>query len=131
MKALKYSFPPLLAILLGGAALADNYTDPARPTLSPITTLSNAQKRISFTPYPSGDVFDMLRTDSLGSGWSSDLSGSFSGLVWTGVGGNSNRFYALQVTPLSSNALLSATVLSKLAYGPTPDLLDRLATSGP
>ena len=37
-------------------------------------------------------------------------------------------FVRLQVTPMSSNALLTAIVLNRLAYGPTPDELERVLT---
>jgi uncharacterized protein (DUF1800 family) len=39
------------------------------------------------------------------------------------------QFVRLQVTPLSSNALLTAIVLNRLAYGPTPDELERVWTA--
>lgn len=41
------------------------------------------------------------------------------------------RFYQLQIQSLSSNALLSANVLNRLAYGPSPDDLDAINVSGP
>ena len=40
-------------------------------------------------------------------------------------------FARLQVTPMSSNALLTAIVLNRLAYGPTPDELERVTAIGP
>lgn len=73
----------------------------------------------------------MLRKSTPTADWSEDASGSFSNLTWTAPLGPGNVFHQLEITPLSSNALLTATVLSKLAYGPTPDLLDRLALIGP
>jgi uncharacterized protein (DUF1800 family) len=39
-------------------------------------------------------------------------------------------FVRLQVTPMSSNALLTATALNRLAYGPTPDEITRVTTMG-
>src|SRR5437870_4211573 len=131
MKAIGNPFSWLVAFALTLASIrADNLTDPTPPTLS-AGSVSNAQKRLSFTPYPSADEFRMLRSDQLGRGWLEDSSGIFSNLTWTAPAGESNVFHRLQVQPLSSNALLSATVLSKLAYGPTPDLLDRLGRIGP
>ena len=35
------------------------------------------------------------------------------------------------MTPLSGNALLTAGALNRLAYGPTPDELERVASMGP
>lgn len=40
-------------------------------------------------------------------------------------------FYRVAVTPLPSTNVLAGTVLSRLAYGPTPDLLERLSAEGP
>jgi uncharacterized protein (DUF1800 family) len=48
----------------------------------------------------------------------------------TNAGGPSG-FYKLGVAPLSSNAVLTASVLNRLAYGPTPDELERVASIGP
>ncbi len=42
-----------------------------------------------------------------------------------------SAFYQAQITPMSSNALLSAIVLNRLAYGPTPNDLAWTATNGP
>ena len=73
----------------------------------------------------------MLGNSALGDPWVEDTSGVFSNLTWTSALNPGNAFHRLEVTSLSSNALLSSTVLSKLTYGPTPDLLDRLALIGP
>ncbi|MSU60112.1 MAG: DUF1800 family protein [Pedosphaera sp.] len=40
-------------------------------------------------------------------------------------------FYRVGVTPLSNNAVLVGTVLNRLAYGPTPDELERVTAIGP
>ncbi len=40
-------------------------------------------------------------------------------------------FYGLSVTPLNSNAVLTANVLNRLAYGSTPDELERVTSTGP
>ena len=104
-------------------AIADDYTDPPAPALG-ISALSNGQQRITFPAYPSMDVLRMLGKGSILEPWLEDLSGVFSNCAWTAAG--SNAFHRLEVTPLSSNAVLTATALNKLAYGPTPTLLDRL-----
>src|SRR5437879_3965500 len=48
-----------------------------------------------------------------------------------------NSFYRLEVVPMdtsglpqSTNSLLTSTVLNRLAYGPTPDELERVTTIG-
>ncbi|TAL07371.1 MAG: hypothetical protein EPO07_00290, partial [Verrucomicrobia bacterium] len=40
-------------------------------------------------------------------------------------------FYRVGITPLSSNAVLAGHVLNRLAYGPTPDELERVNAIGP
>ena len=116
--------------LAAAPAVADNFTDPPAPALGP-NTLSNGQRRVTFGPYPSGDIFRMLRKSDLNNSWTMDSNGTFSNLTWTVTPPAGNAFHQLEVTPLTSNQLLTATVLSKLAYGPTPELLDRLAIIGP
>src|SRR5213075_265737 len=41
------------------------------------------------------------------------------------------RFYRIGATGMSSNDLLTANVLNRLAYGPTPDELERVRAIGP
>src|SRR6266487_2216703 len=108
---------------LGLPAIADDYTDPPAPLLG-ISALSNGQKRVTFPAYPSADLLRMLGKGSILDAWLEDLSGVFSNCTWTAAG--SNAFHRLEVTPLGSNAVLTATALNKLAYGPTPTLIDRL-----
>src|SRR5689334_9797606 len=114
------------------ARAADPFADPPPPALGILSDAPGSQ-RIVFGPYPAADQFRLWSASDLGLGtpWSLDLSGSFSNLTWTGPIGPGASFRRLEVTPLSSNAVLTATVLNRLAYGPTPDLLDRLASIGP
>src|SRR5688572_24048654 len=128
MKLVLFPASVLLAFLF--STLADDYTDPPPPRLS-AEAVTNGQRHVTFTPYPSAEQFRMLKTDSLGLPWLEDLSGSFSGHSWTAPDGPGNSFYRLQVEPLSSNDVLIATVANRLCYGPTPELLDRLRTIGP
>ncbi len=41
-----------------------------------------------------------------------------------------NQFFSLEIGQMSSNALLTANVLNRMAYGPTPDELERVTTIG-
>lgn len=123
---------PLLALIafLDFSAIADDYSDPPPPIITG-TAISNAQRRVTFAPYPSAERFKMLKTDALGLPWLEDLSGSFSGHTWTAPDSPGNGFYRLQVDPLSGNDVLIATIVNRLCYGPTPELLDRLRATGP
>lgn len=105
------------------AQAADVYSSPPAPVLG--QTLSNGQKRITFAPYPAADVVRMLKTTNFTEGWSVDGGGIFSNATWSAPA-LPNVFHQLEVTPLTSNAVLAASALSKVGYGPTPDLLDRL-----
>jgi hypothetical protein len=60
-----------------------------------------------------------------------DNAGALVGPTLTPTNLEPSRIYMVSVTPLSSNALLAATVLNRLIYGPTPDELDHIATIGP
>jgi len=53
------------------------------------------------------------------------------GYSWRVTNSLVNQFYALTVAQMSSNQLLTANALNRLAYGPTPDELQRVATIGP
>lgn len=122
----------LAALMAGlGSASPDDFSSPPAPVLHAPGFTNGQPHRILLDPYPSGDVFRMLRQGALGEGWVEDTGGTFSNLTWTVALGLSNAFHRLEITPLSSNALLTATVLNRLAYGPTPELLDRLAAIGP
>jgi len=128
MKAAYLSLP-ILSASLALCAIADDYTEPPPPRLTG-QGVSNSQRRVTFTPYPSADQFKMLKTDALGLPWLEDLGGSFSGHAWTAPDTGNNRFYRLRVEALSSNDVLIATLVNRLCYGPTPELLDRLRASG-
>ena len=131
MKAFALSLCLITGLLLVLPANAgDRYTDPPGPTLS-ITNILPATQRISFGGYPAADQFRMQKTADFSGSWTEDLSGTFSNLTWIAPLGPNNSFHRLEVTRLSSNAVLTATVLNRLAYGPTPELLNRLGVIGP
>lgn len=54
-----------------------------------------------------------------------------SNYIWSTTNDLPRQFYRVEQRLLGSNALLSANVLNRLAYGPTPDDLERLAQIGP
>src|SRR4029434_7859878 len=77
------------------------------------------------------DQYRIHSSASITNQFSNDLSGTLSGFGWTGTNAGGTRFFRVQGTPMSSNRLLSAHCLNRLAYGPTPDDLERLALIGP
>ncbi len=100
---------------------------PAPPLLS--ITASNAQRIVKWTPYPAGQSYKLWRSSALGQPWIEETNRTAFQLIAPGT--NSGGFYRVEVQPLSSNALLSASVLNRLAYGPTPDELGRVTLIGP
>jgi len=144
----RLKFIVLCAALCGtSSALADSYSDPQPPVITNFT-LQGAQKNIRFAPYPGAQAYTFLSTSNAADGFATDtnffqapytnIEVVGSAIVtnvsyeWraTNFTGDS-RLYHVQVTPLSSNALLTAQVLNRLAYGPTPDELDRVTAIGP
>jgi uncharacterized protein (DUF1800 family) len=61
-----------------------------------------------------------------------DSSGILSGYEWKTPlrAGTPASFYRIQVTPISEESLAGATVLNRIAYGPTPDELERIKAIG-
>src|SRR5205807_7784616 len=103
--------------------------DPSPPLINTITT-TNGQKRINWTPYPAAQKYKIFRADDLTQPWLEDASGSVGGFDWTAPLSGGQGFHRLQVIPLSGGDLLTATVLNRLAYGPSPDELERVRAMG-
>jgi uncharacterized protein (DUF1800 family) len=95
------------------------------------TTVSNGQIRLQWTPTPAASLFTILSAPDVSAPYAPNNSGQITGYEWNGPINGTAAFHRLMVTPLSSNALLSATVLSRLTYGPTPDDISRIAAIGP
>jgi hypothetical protein len=53
------------------------------------------------------------------------------GYTWSTTNEWVSQFFGLTQSQMSSNALLTAGVLNRLAYGPTPDELERVTAIGP
>jgi len=61
------------------------------------------------------------------------VTGTQAGNRWTAgeAAVNGSGFFRLEAVPLAPHAVRSSTLLHRIAYGPTPDDLDRLAAIGP
>ena len=103
--------------------------EPPAPAITNLS-ISATQTRLNWSPYPAAEQYQVLSTSDLGLLFSTNFSGSITGFLWTAATPPSSQFYRLSVTPLNSERLLAATVLNRLAYGPTPDDLRDLATNG-
>src|SRR6266545_1187179 len=118
----------MVGLIVATAPMAITAANPPPPSISSIT-VSNQQKRISWTPYPATQQYKMFRTD-LVLPWVEDTSGTVSGFEWAAPLGGGLEFHKLQAVPMSDNDLLTANVLNRLAYGSTPDELERVRAIG-
>ncbi|HYE32234.1 MAG TPA: DUF1800 family protein [Methylomirabilota bacterium] len=103
---------------------------------SPVTNTiglgPNGEPILSLPLEPGIEEFTILSTPDLTQPFATNTQGQLYGYTWTGAKpAGKSEFYNIQLTPLSSNAVLTATVLNRLAYGPTPDELARVLQMGP
>jgi uncharacterized protein (DUF1800 family) len=131
MKSLR---PINLAILLLGLCVVQQLSagelNPLPPSLSGAMG-SNAQKVLTWTPYPAAAQFKILSTTNVMAPFAEDFSGKIAGYTWSQGMSNGAAFHKLQVMPMSSNDLFAATVLNRLTFGPSPDDIDRIKAIGP
>ncbi len=128
--------------------------DPVPPVLTEVN-YSNTTANLKFTLYPGTESYTLLAATNLALPFVPDANfvvGSYTltnfstnivnntNLIstnvqtfweWRRTNAASPSFYRVQATPLSSNALLAATVLNRLTYGPTPDEIANINTIGP
>jgi len=131
-------------------------TDPPPPLLEGVN-VSGSTKALRFEPYPgaqaytffSGTNYDGPLTLNTNfflapyvTGYTYITNTTTNGLVTLTVTNvayewrltnvtSASGFYRMAAMPMSNSTLLTATVLNRLAYGPTPDELDRVTTIGP
>ena len=80
---------------------------------------------------PSVKEYQVLSTTTVDAPFLPDLSGRSIGLQWDAPLPGARAFYRTVARPLSPQELLAATLLSRIAYGPTPDDLERVMAMGP
>ena len=102
-------------------------SEPPPPSITNFSSFGS-QRIIKWTPYPAAKSYNILSSTNLANGFSTNSSGVILGYVWTVTSTVPVNFYQVKVTPLASAELLTANVLNRLAYGPTPDELDRILT---
>lgn len=103
------------------------------PDLPRITsfTQTNNNRQLTWTPYPAAQKYSVWSGTNPTWPLAEDTSGAFNGYNWNVTNAEPVQFFRVGVTPMSSNALLTANVLNRLAYGPTPDELERVSAMGP
>ena len=119
----------ILAACVGAPVAASLFaSDPPPPQIIGVGS-SNAQKTVVWAPYPAANAYAIQSKTNVAGVFTNDNSGAVSGFTWRGNTANSpSKFFKLGVTPMSSNALLTANVFNRIAYGPTPDELERVLT---
>jgi uncharacterized protein (DUF1800 family) len=131
-------------------------TEPPPPVIESLTS-TGAVKNLRFPMYPGAQAYTILSAPDAGSPFAVNTNFSLAPYItgYTIITNNTtngpvvmtvtnyayewrnntatapSELYRVAVTPLSSNAALTANVLNRLAYGPTPDELERVSAIGP
>lgn len=89
----------------------------------------NGQTRIDLPLLPGIDQYRVWGASDLNVPFNVLNSGTISGFTWTGPLAT-QQFYTADGLPMSQEAAMRALVLNRLAYGPTPDELERITAIG-
>ncbi|RME96164.1 MAG: DUF1800 family protein [Verrucomicrobia bacterium] len=89
-------------------------------------TVEPSRARIDFEPQPAVERYAVEQAPSPLGPYGVGGVLSTADYHWEGSATGPHAFYRLAMEPLSDRAILAAIVLNRLAYGPTPDWLDRL-----
>lgn len=95
------------------------------PTITSVVS-SNGQQVLTFTPYPAANQIHLLASSNLTDGFFTVTNGTTTNFSWSVPAATPNTFYRLEIQPLTTNVQLATIALNRLAYGPTPKLLDEL-----
>ena len=92
---------------------------------------TNGRPSLEFRLLPSVSEYRVRGSNPLGTPGST-VAGKHLGTVWTAeaAAAGDSGFYRLEAVPLAADTVRASTLLNRIAYGPTPDELDRLATLG-
>ena len=107
-------------------------TDTGSPVAVDIE-ISDSQRSVRFTPYPGAGEYKLLRSPDIRGPFSEVKSGSLLGYEWFEPNDPASPlgFFRVQVNPIERDELFVSTLLNRLAYGPTPDEIDRVMQIGP
>jgi uncharacterized protein (DUF1800 family) len=94
-------------------------------------SVSNRNTALGWTMYPHAEQYRLLVATNLTGPFLADTNGAQAANSWSGSNANPLQFFRLETTPLSSNNLLAAQVLNRLAYGPSPDDWEHIQAIGP
>lgn len=116
---------PLAGRLLSTLALA--FVPALLAEESPLLdlTVTGDAKTLTLPLINGVDAFEVRSATDLSQPFS-PVTGSFSNYVWSVTNRHPAEFFTLLITPTPSNEIVGATILNRIAYGPTPDELDRI-----
>ena len=95
------------------------------------TASQNKIKTVTFDPAPAIDQYSVRGSATVNGPYTNETAGVLNNFTYKVTNAIPTKFYSIGATPISSNNLLTANVLNRLAYGPSPDDLARLAVIGP
>jgi uncharacterized protein (DUF1800 family) len=101
------------------------------PTPRATMTLTNSTAVVSLPVFPHVEKYCVQSTPSLSEPFAHVTDERIEGFSFIEQISGLARFYRVEASLVSSNNLLSAIVLNRLAYGPTPDDLIRIKKIGP
>jgi uncharacterized protein (DUF1800 family) len=103
---------------------------PDAPGIRSITT-QNGRPVLELTPAPASVGYQLQQAQTVDGTYAPDLEATQSGLQLTGgLLGDTPRFFRIDSVPLDAETLAATTLLHRIAYGPTPDELERVRTMG-
>jgi uncharacterized protein (DUF1800 family) len=87
---------------------------------------------VTFDPSPATVQYQILRSTGLNQPFAVDTGGSLDGFVWTGTGlADDTGFFRVQAVEIPAADRVGTTLLQRIAYGPSPDDLERVRALGP
>jgi uncharacterized protein (DUF1800 family) len=93
--------------------------------------VTNGATMLDLPKVPGTQQYQVLSTPDLNLDFTVLNAGSISGFTWSNSAAASQGFFRAVAIPMATNDTIGALALNRLAYGPTPDELERVKTIGP
>jgi hypothetical protein len=100
--------------------------EPPRPELR--LAVSNQTVRVDWTPYPAAARYELTGAQDPSRAFATVAGGVSGGYFWSGSVLSSLSVFRVRVEPVAPDVLLASIGFNRLAYGPTPDEIDRVLT---
>lgn len=94
-------------------------------------TLTNGAAKLDLPLLPATDAYRIWSSLDLNAGFGVNSAGALSGFSWSGPAGSGSQFFLVENVVVESNRLAVASLLNRVAYGPSPDDLPRALALGP